>query len=64
VVDVGNWERAIGINTPGQSGNPDSPFYRNLFSTWAEDGFFTVPYQYENVQKEMAEKMIFHPSKN
>jgi penicillin amidase len=64
VVDVSDWESAIGINTPGQSGNPDSPFYGNLFSTWANDGFFTVPYQYENVKKEMAERMIFQPSEN
>jgi penicillin amidase len=44
VVDVGDWEKTLGINTPGQSGNPDDPHYRDLFPLWATDRFFAVPY--------------------
>src|SRR5680860_404203 len=29
IVDTQHWEKSIGINTPGQSGDPDSPFYKN-----------------------------------
>lgn len=51
VVDTKDWEQTIGINTPGQSGNPDSPFYKNLFPIWANDEFVTVPFSKENIKK-------------
>ena len=45
IVDVGDWERAVGINTPGQSGDPDNPHYRDLFQMWADDRYFPGPLQ-------------------
>jgi acyl-homoserine lactone acylase PvdQ len=42
IVDTGNWDDAVGTNTPGQSGNPDSKFYSNLFKPWAMDEYFPV----------------------
>jgi penicillin amidase len=30
IVDVGRWDRSLAINTPGQSGDPGSPHYRDL----------------------------------
>lgn len=44
VVDVANWDAALGTSAPGQSGDPRSPFYRNLFAGWAADAFFPVAY--------------------
>jgi len=44
IVNTGDWDAAIGTNGPGQSGNPDSPFYNNLFEPWAKDHYF--PYHY------------------
>jgi penicillin amidase len=44
VTDVGDWERTVGTNTPGQSGDPESPHYRDLFALWAVDQYFPVPY--------------------
>ena len=41
-VDTGDWDLAVGSNTPGQSGGPDSSFYDNLFEPWANDRFFPV----------------------
>ncbi len=35
VLDVGAWDRSLVINTPGQSGNPADPHYRDLARTWA-----------------------------
>ncbi|HEY5072206.1 MAG TPA: penicillin acylase family protein [Caulobacteraceae bacterium] len=35
VVDVGAWDNSLIINTPGQSGDPQSPHYRDLFPLWA-----------------------------
>jgi penicillin amidase len=35
VLDVGAWDNSMVINTPGQSGDPASPHYRDLFPLWA-----------------------------
>ncbi|MGB3149690.1 MAG: penicillin acylase family protein, partial [Maribacter sp.] len=44
IVNTGDWDAALGTNGPGQSGNPDSPFYSNLFEPWAKDQYFPVYY--------------------
>jgi penicillin amidase len=36
VVDVGAWDNSRVINAPGQSGDPGSPHYNDLFPRWAE----------------------------
>lgn len=43
-VDTRDWDSALGMSTPGQSGDPDSPFYDNLFHLWATDQIFPVFY--------------------
>jgi penicillin amidase len=50
IADVGDWETTVGSNTPGQSGRPDSPYYRNLFDLWASDRYFPVAYSRERVE--------------
>jgi penicillin amidase len=39
VLDVGDWDASFTINSPGQSGDPDSPHYRDLFAVWAKDEY-------------------------
>ena len=43
-IDLADWDLALGTNTPGQSGDPASPFYRDLFGEWARDRYFPVLY--------------------
>lgn len=50
IVDVNDWDASVGANSPGQSGDPKSPYYDNLFKPWANDEFFTVPYSREKVE--------------
>lgn len=61
VVDTGNWDRAVGMNAPGQSGNPDSPFYRNLFARWANDEFHPVFYSRAAVEDAAALRIALRP---
>lgn len=61
VVDTGDWEKTIGINTPGQSGNPNSLFYRNLFPIWAADEFVNIPFGYDRVKKNSMERIYLKP---
>jgi penicillin amidase len=61
IVDTGDWEKTLGINTPGQSGNPSSPFYKNLFPIWANDNYFTVPFSYEKIKEKTVENTKLIP---
>ena len=63
LVDTENWDRTLAMNNPGQSGNPDSPFYKNLFKEWANDGFFPLFYTREKVESVTAKKIILQPVK-
>ena len=40
VLDVGEWDNSVAMNSPGQSGDPGSPHYDDLFSSWAADESF------------------------
>ena len=61
IVDTGDWDSAIMINTPGQSGDPNSPYYRNLFPIWANDQYFPASYSRAKVESVMKEKIVLTP---
>ena len=42
ISDLQNWDFCLATNTPGQSGNPNSPFYRNLFPIWINNQYFPL----------------------
>ena len=44
VADTEDWDNSVGLNTPGQSGDPDSPHYRDLFELWARGQYFPMAY--------------------
>ena len=43
-MDVGDWDKSVAVNTPGQSGDPLSPHYRDLFPLWAGGDFFPLAF--------------------
>jgi len=63
IVNTGNWDAAIATNGPGQSGNPESPFYKNLFEPWAKDQYFPVYYSKNKIEKVSVEKLMLKPVK-
>ena len=63
LVNTQDWEKTVGINTPGQSGDPESPFYKNLFPVWAKDEFVSIPYSKESVKRSAVEVQVFSPGK-
>ena len=50
LIDTGDFDGSLFTNSPGQSGDPDSPFYDNLFDEWAKDRFFPMFYSREKVE--------------
>jgi penicillin G amidase len=61
IVNTGDWDQAVGTNTPGQSGDPNSFFYANLFEPWAKDQYFTLYYSREKIENSVAERFIISP---
>jgi penicillin amidase len=61
IVNTGDWDAALAINTPGQSGNPDSPFYKSLFDLWANDGYFPLYYSKEKIEEVTASESVYYP---
>jgi penicillin amidase len=61
VVDTKDWDLSMFTNTPGQSGDPASPFYRNLFQLWANDQHFPVYFSKDKVMKSAAETSVIKP---
>ncbi|WP_461155315.1 penicillin acylase family protein [Saccharopolyspora tripterygii] len=57
VLDVGDWDYSVAVNTPGQSGNPWDPHYRDLAESWQEGTYFPLRYSREAVE-EIAERRI------
>ncbi|MBI1779298.1 MAG: penicillin acylase family protein [Proteobacteria bacterium] len=51
VVDVGNWDNSWTINTPGQSGDPKSPHYRDLFEAWTREEYVPLLYTRPAIEK-------------
>jgi penicillin amidase len=63
IVNTGDWDAAEGTNGPGQSGNPDSPFYNNLFEPWAKDQYFPVYYSRNKIDSVAVSTKILLPLK-
>jgi penicillin amidase len=63
VADLSDWEKTMFTNTPGQSGNPSSPYYKNLFDSWANDQHFPVYFKLENIEKSAKEKTTLSPKR-
>ena len=50
IADTDDWDNSVGLNTPGQSGDPDNLHYRDLFQLWAEGRYFPVAYSRPKVE--------------
>lgn len=63
VMDLANWDSAIATSTPGQSGDPRSPFYANLFSLWAKGEYVPLPFSAAAVRARSAEIITLSPAR-
>jgi len=61
IVNTGDWDTSVGSNNPGQSGDPDSPHYSDLFQLWARDKYFPVAYTRPRVESVAEEVVVLAP---
>jgi penicillin amidase len=63
ILDVADWDRSLVTNTPGQSGQPGSPFYANLLPLWAENTYFPLVFSKAAVEKAAAHRLVLRPGR-
>ena len=63
VLDVGNWDQSVTINTPGQSGNPFSAHYRDLAPLWAAGDYVPLVYSREAVEQAARDVIKLEPAR-
>ena len=60
-VDTRDWDNTLGMNTPGQVGDPDHPLYENLFELWANDRLFPAFYSRDKIESVAFERLELRP---
>ena len=61
IIDTKDWDNSLASNSPGQSGDPSSLFYRNLYKEWAEDKYFNLLYSKEKIESNLHSRETFYP---
>jgi penicillin G amidase len=64
VVDVGGWDNSMIMNSPGQSGDPASPHYADLFALWAADGAVPLLYSRDRIEAVAQERIRLVPGES
>lgn len=62
IAEPGNWDQAVAMNNPGQSGDPESPYYDNLFTQWAEGETFPLHFSDDSVRENTELLIWLQPS--
>ena len=61
IIDVGDWDRSVVTSTPGQSGQPASPYYGNLLPFWANNQYFPLLYTPSAVSSNLVHRLVLKP---
>lgn len=62
VLDTGNWDNSMAINTPGESADPANPHYRDLFPLWAAGKYVPLLFTHAAVEREAETVLTLEPS--
>lgn len=63
IIDVGDWDRSVMTNAPGESGTPNSRHYRDLAQPWANGEYHPMPYTRKAVEEAAEERILLVPAK-
>lgn len=61
LADTQDWDNSLLINSPGQSADPRSPYYDNLFELWAGQGYFPAYFTKEKIEGVTQERLVLRP---
>ena len=61
ILDTGDWDRSVAVNTPGQSGQPSSRHYSDLMPLWDAGRYFPLIYSSRAVEKNTVDRLLLQP---
>jgi penicillin amidase len=61
IFDLSDWDNAVSVNVPGQSGQPGSPHYDDLLPLWTRGQYFSLRYSKPSVDRETTDVLELKP---
>ena len=61
VIDLGDFDNSVAVNSPGQSGDPNNPHYKDLFPLWAEARYFPLFFSRDRIARVTEEVLTLQP---
>jgi len=61
IFDLSDWDNSVGVNVPGQSGQPGSPHYDDLVPLWNTGRYFPLSYSKTAVDNQTADVLELRP---
>ena len=61
ILDIGQWDRTLAVNTTGQSGNPMSAHYFDQASLWRAGGYRVFPFSRQAVEQAKVSRLLLTP---
>ncbi|MGA7823961.1 MAG: penicillin acylase family protein [Steroidobacteraceae bacterium] len=61
IFDLSDWDNALAINVPGQSGQPDSPHFDDLLPLWSKGAYFPLKFSRQAVDAVTRDTLILRP---
>ena len=61
VINTKDWDKSFATNSPGQSGDPNSKFYKNLYEDWTNDKFFPLLFSKSKVLMNLSSRKVYRP---
>lgn len=61
ILDTGDWDQSVAVNTPGQSGQPGSPHYSDLMPLWDAGRYFPLLYSQKAVEGATTDRLVLEP---
>jgi len=61
IFDLGEWDRSLAMNAPGQSGSPGSPHFGDLAAGWAAGQYFPLAFSDRAVQANAQSTLMLVP---
>ena len=62
IVDLGNLDNSLTIDTTGQSGHPSSPHYDDMIDAWRTTQYHPMLWSRDKVEAATAERLILSPA--
>ncbi len=61
IVDTADWDSTVGTNAPGQSSDPESNYYTDLFENWNKGEYFPMYYSKDKIIDNARQIFYLHP---